>query len=105
MMSDLHELLAEQIGNGPVDLRVGQWIFDRFPGLREVQECSLAEDVRHGFESVHPPIREFIPPDGGGERRPGPPRHPPFPPPGVAESLRRTQSCEDRRAVLASCLR
>lgn len=62
MMMDWHEALAEQIGNGPVDIRIEQWIFDRFPGLRRTQEASLTEEVECGFEAFHPLVRQTIPP-------------------------------------------
>jgi len=61
MMSDWHEALAEQIANGPVDLRIEQWIYDRFPGLRKVQERSLTEEVRRGYDTFHPLVRETVP--------------------------------------------
>jgi len=61
MMSDWHEALAIQVANGPVDLRIEQWIYDRFPGLRRVQERSLSEEVRRGYDAFHPLVRQMVP--------------------------------------------
>lgn len=52
MMQDWHEAIAEQVADGPVDLRIEQRIFDHFPGLRTVQGRSLAEEVARRYESV-----------------------------------------------------
>jgi hypothetical protein len=60
-LSDWHEALAIQVSNGPVDLRIEQWIFDRFPGLRKVQELSLTQEVHRGDEAFHPLARQLIP--------------------------------------------
>ena len=61
MMADWHEALAEQVANGPADLRIEQWIFERFPGLRKIQERSLTEEVQRGYESFHPLVRQTVP--------------------------------------------
>jgi hypothetical protein len=62
MMMDWHEALAEQVANGPVDLRIEQWVHDQFPGLRKAQERSLTDEVERGYDSFHPLIQDFIPP-------------------------------------------
>lgn len=61
MMQDWHEALAEQLANGPVDLRIEQWIFDRFSGPRQIQEHSLIEEVCRGYDALHSLVRQTVP--------------------------------------------
>lgn len=37
LIEDRYEAICQQVANGPVDLRIEQWIHDRFLGLRPVQ--------------------------------------------------------------------
>jgi hypothetical protein len=61
LMGEWHEALAIQVANGHADLRIEQWIHDRFPGLRRVQERSLTEEVRRGDDAFHPLVRQLVP--------------------------------------------
>jgi hypothetical protein len=62
MMIDWHEALAVQLANFPADLRIEQWIFERFAGLRNVQELSLTQEVHRGYESLVPMVADVVPP-------------------------------------------
>jgi hypothetical protein len=59
--TEWHEALAEQLTNLPSDLRIEQWIYGRFPGLRKIQERSLTEEVHRGYESLELLVAPCIP--------------------------------------------
>ncbi len=61
LISDWHEGVATQLTNFPADLRIEQWIHDRYPGLRRVQERSLVEEVHRSYPLLSPVIAALTP--------------------------------------------
>ncbi|MGI8550044.1 MAG: hypothetical protein ACR2PL_04470 [Dehalococcoidia bacterium] len=59
---DWHQNVATQVANFPADLRIEQWIHDRYRGLRSVQERSLLREVARNEPLFHPLVRRLTPP-------------------------------------------
>lgn len=55
------ENLVAQLANFPADLRIEQWMHDRFPGLRPIQRRSLTQEVERGYPAFHPVVAEQTP--------------------------------------------
>lgn len=57
-----YESIITQVFNGPVDLRIEQWVFDRFPNLGPIQRRSLLEEVARNDDLFQPDVVLFTPP-------------------------------------------
>ena len=53
--------LGSQLTSFPADLRIEQWVYDKFPGLRGVQERSLTADVQRAFPLFDPLVIASVP--------------------------------------------
>ncbi len=54
LFGNAYEGLCSQLASFPADLRIEQWIYDRFPGLRRVQQRSLTQEVERSFPLFDP---------------------------------------------------
>jgi hypothetical protein len=54
--------VCTQLTSFPADLRIEQWIHDRFPGIRSIQRRSLTEEVYRAMPSFLPEVVAFTPP-------------------------------------------
>ena len=68
-MTELHEMfnmwhqnLCTQLASYPSDLRIEQWMYSNYPGLRVVQERSLLHQVQRSFPLFEPGHRLLTPP-------------------------------------------
>lgn len=61
VIADWHESLATQLANFPADLRIEQWMHDRFPRLRATQERSLVEEVGRSYPLLQPAVAALTP--------------------------------------------
>jgi hypothetical protein len=54
--------VCTQLASFPADLRIEQWIHDRFPGLRPLQRSSLINEVHRSFPGFEPEVLALTPP-------------------------------------------
>lgn len=62
LINERYEALCQQLVNGPADIRIEQWIYDRFPGLRAVQRQSLTWEVERNEPLFTPEVIDVTPP-------------------------------------------
>ncbi len=62
LLASWYESVATQLANFPADLRIEQWLFERFPGLRSVQERSLVQEVGRSYPLLAPAVARLTPP-------------------------------------------
>jgi hypothetical protein len=54
--------LMMQLRTTPVGLRVDRWLWERYPGLRDVQQDAARELIAEGTASLEPEVRSMTPP-------------------------------------------
>jgi hypothetical protein len=54
--------ICTQLASFPADLRIEQWIHDRFPGIRDTQRRSLVHEVHRSFPGFAPEVVAITPP-------------------------------------------
>jgi hypothetical protein len=54
--------VCTQLVGFPADLRIEQWIHDRFSGLRQIQRQSLIQEVHRSFPGFAPEVLALTPP-------------------------------------------
>ena len=62
MFNIWYNSLGSQLASFPADLRIEQWIYSNYPGLRAVQERSLTQEVQRAFPLFQPENRLLTPP-------------------------------------------
>ncbi len=66
LLPDLFDLwfrgVCTQLTSFPADLRIEQWIHDRFAGIREIQRRSLIHEVHRSFPGFAPEVIALTPP-------------------------------------------
>lgn len=61
LVNQLYEGILIQLRSYPIGLRVDRWIYDTYPGLRDLQLASVAEQQQDNLTVLGPEVRSFAP--------------------------------------------
>jgi len=61
LLKMLFDGLITQITNLPVDIKIEEWIYNEYPGLREYQRMSLKKQVEEALSGLSPNIKSITP--------------------------------------------
>lgn len=58
----LYDALMTQLRSIPIGMRIDQWLWEQYPGLRELQRVSLAKQQQENVSVLNPQLAEITPP-------------------------------------------